>query len=129
VSTLNAEPTYVVALPAGLPLLNANGRVHWRTRARITKTLREAACVVAKQQRIPRLSRVEMTLVLHPHDKRPRDAHNWFPSFKAAIDGIVDAGVLVDDNTRFLAETRTVLGPVVRHNQIAVHITEIGTES
>jgi crossover junction endodeoxyribonuclease RusA len=127
---VNTEPTvYTVALPAGLPLLNANGRVHWRTRARITKTLREAACVVAKQQRIPRLGRVEMTLVLHPHDKRLRDAHNWYPSFKAAIDGIVDAGVLADDNSRFLTSTRTELGPVVRHTQIAIHITEIGDPS
>ena len=128
-TTPTETTTYIVTLPAGLPLLNANGRVHWRTRARITKTLREAACVVAKEQCIPRLSRVEMTLVLHPHDKRPRDPHNWYPSFKAAIDGIVDAGVLADDNSRFLAGTRTELGPAVRHNQIAIHITGIGAES
>jgi crossover junction endodeoxyribonuclease RusA len=118
--------TYVVTLPAGMKLLNANDRTHWRTRARITKALREAAEKSALDVQIPPLDRATIEAVLHPHDKRRRDAHNWYPSFKAAIDGIVDAGVLPDDNGKHLLEVKVVLGTPVRHNQIALRITPVG---
>lgn len=122
-TTPTETTTYIVALPAGMKLLNANDRTHWRTRARITKALREAAEESALDAQIPPLNRATIQAVLHPHDKRRRDAHNWYPSFKAAIDGVVDAGVLPDDNGKHLIKVEVVLGAPVRHNQIALRIT------
>ena len=127
--SINEDGAYVVTLPAGMKLLNANDRVHWRTRARITKALREAAGYSARAAQIPQLDRATIQAVLHPHDKRRRDAHNWYPSFKAAIDGIVDAGVLPDDNGKHLIKVEVVLGTPVRHTQIALHITPTGGAS
>lgn len=121
--------TYVVALPAGMKLLNANDRVHWRTRARITKALREAAEKSALDAHIPPQERITIQAVLHPHDKRRRDAHNWYPSFKAAIDGVVDAGVIPDDDDKHLISIEVVLGSPVRHTQIALHIAPLGDAS
>lgn len=121
--------TYVVALPAGMKLLNANDRVHWRTRARITKALREAAEESALAAHIPPQERITIQAVLHPHDKRRRDAHNWYPSFKAAIDGVVDAGVIPDDDGKHLISIEVVLGTPVRHTQISLHITPLGAKS
>lgn len=125
-STFTAEAAYVVALPAGMKLLNANDRVHWRTRARITKALREAAAATARAAHIPPQERITIRAVLHPHDKRRRDPHNWYPSYKAAIDGVVDAGVIPDDNGKHLVSIEVVLGSPVRHTQIALHITPVG---
>lgn len=124
--TITEDGAYVVTLPAGMKLLNANDRTHWRTRARITKALREAAEESALDAQIPPLDRATIQAVLHPHDKRRRDAHNWYPSFKAAIDGIVDAGVLPDDDGKHLLEVKVVLGTPVRHTQVALHITPAG---
>ena len=84
--------TFTIALPAGLELLNANDRGHWTRRRRVTATLREAATWLARQQRIPPLSRARITAVYEPPDRRRRDAPNWYPSFKAAIDGLSGRG-------------------------------------
>lgn len=123
---MSTSVEYIVALPAGMKLLNANDRTHWRTRARVTDALRQAAKLTARNARVPAMRQATIKAVLHPHDKRHRDAHNWAPSFKAAIDGIVDAGVLPDDDERFLLSVQMVLGSPVRHGQVALHITPVG---
>jgi hypothetical protein len=118
--------TYIVALPAGMKLLNANDRIHWRTRGRLTKALREAAAKSARDAHIPPMEQIRIKAVLHPHDKRRRDPHNWYPSYKACIDGIVDAGVIPDDDDKHLISIEVVLGTPVRHTQIALHIIPAG---
>lgn len=124
-TTPTETATYIVALPAGMKLLNANDRVHWRTRARITKALREAAEKSALDAHIPPQERISIQAVLHPHDKRRRDPHNWYPSFKAAIDGVVDAGVIPDDDGKHLISIEVVLGTPVRNTQISLRITPL----
>ena len=69
-----------------------------------------------------------MTGVLHPHDLRKRDPHNWVPSFKAMIDGVVDAKVLPDDDATHLLSFTIVLGEPVRRGQLALIIRSISPE-
>lgn len=128
-TTPTETTAYVVALPAGMKLLNANDRIHWRTRGRLTKALREAAAKSASDAHIPPMEQISIQAVLHPHDKRRRDPHNWYPSFKAAIDGIVDAGVISDDDGKHLISIEVVLGTPVRHTQISLRITPVGGAS
>jgi hypothetical protein len=120
---MSEDRTYTVTLPQGMTLLNANDRIHWRARARIAKGLREAAGFSARAAQIPPLDRIRVQAVLHPHDRRRRDPHNWYPSFKAAIDGLVDAGVIPDDDGKHLLSVEVVLGTPVCHNQISLRIT------
>ncbi|MEU5030632.1 hypothetical protein [Streptomyces milbemycinicus] len=40
--------------------------------------------------RIPRLERIYIRSVYFPATRRVRDPSNWYPSFKAAIDGPTD---------------------------------------
>ena len=120
-----APITYTVALPPGLKLLNANDRMHYRPRAALTATIVDAAIVMARQAKIPKLDRVTITAVLHPVDARRRDPHNWYPSIKAAIDGIVRAGVLSDDDSEHLLGVEVVLGAPVPRGQLALLITPI----
>lgn len=90
--------TVTVALPA-MPYLNSNDRPHWRTRGRKTKAIREAAAWATKALRQAPMNAVEITAVIHPKTARRFDPHNLQPTVKAAIDGIVDAQLIADDDS------------------------------
>lgn len=81
--------------------LSENDRLHWRTKARRTKTIRLIGHLTARG-RTP-MARADLVTRIGWPDRRQRDAHNLMPTLKAAIDGIVkDAGLLPDDNDRYL---------------------------
>lgn len=116
---------YTVALPAGLPLLNANERLHWRKKNDRTQAIADAAIVMARKAKIPTLDKVTITVVYHPNAKRRLDPHNWYPTVKAAIDGIVRAGVLPDDDHTHLLGVDIILGDPVPGSQLVLHITPL----
>lgn len=117
--------TFTVELPPGLPLLNANRRVHWRVRHERTKAIREAAYLLAQGQ-VPPLARAHVVGEYRPPDRRRRDVANLYPSFKAAIDGaLVDAGVLPDDSDRYLIGPDMRCGDVEPGGRLVLHITEL----
>jgi len=110
---------FVITLPAGLRLLNANQRLHYKRKGEYTAKLRSAAmeavsecpalmAALAAAKPDPLFQRAHILGVLHPRTDGRRDPANWYPSFKAAVDGLVDAGVLEDDD-----HTR-LLGPDMR---------------
>ncbi|MEU2062873.1 hypothetical protein [Streptomyces sp. NPDC013455] len=124
------EP-FVIALPAGLFLLNSNQRLNRHDRHRYVKALRDAAreavteCpslmdALAAAQPGPLFPRAHILGVLHPASGRRADPANWYPSFKSATDGLVDAGLFEDDDhTRVLGPDMR-LGRVVRGGQIVL---------
>lgn len=87
-----------------------NSYCHWRTRGRAAKQYRReawAACIEQRREPMVGLVRVRLTVNAGPtqeFDKRyrPLDAQNLIASLKAAIDGIVDAGVLAGDSKQYL---------------------------
>lgn len=95
---------WTLLIPAPTTWMNANQRHnHWSQRSGPTKLWREAAELHARNAHIPRLERARITAVVHRADRRRDcDSHNRYPTVKAAVDGIVDAGVLEDDCDRFL---------------------------
>ncbi|GAA3223050.1 hypothetical protein [Actinocorallia longicatena] len=108
--------TFTLLVPDVL-MLSANVRLHWRRKAAITRGIRFATKVQALNQKIPRLERVHILGEYLPVDRRRRDPANWAPSAKAAVDGLVDAGVLEDDD-----HTR-VTGPDMRLGDLAQDVT------
>lgn len=126
---------YVLEFPPGTLLLTANGRSsknavsagnRWRKRE-VTASLRDMGCRLAKNQGIPRLERVRIRALYFPPDKRRRDAPNLlFHSSKAAIDGIVDAGVLADDADKYVLSLELAPGGhIVRGGQMVIEIIEV----
>lgn len=115
-------PDWTVELPAGLDLLNSNQRLHPMVRSKLTAAIRQAGRKAAEQARVPRIARAYIIGELRPVDRRRRDQGNWYPSAKAAVDGLVDAGVLADDDSTRLVGPDMRLGPVVKGSQIALHI-------
>lgn len=117
---------YTIALPPGMPLLNANTRNHRVADARIGKELRRAAYLLARSQKIPTLEYGHAFYLIHPKTvNRRRDPGNWAPSAKAAIDGIVDAGILRDDNSRLLLGPDPRLGSPRAMEQLVLVITDL----
>lgn len=117
--------SWSVALPAGLTLLNANRRMHWARRAELTRNIRAASFACVKSAKVPRLRRAQIVVEFRPPDRRRRDVHNLYPSAKAAIDGLVDAGVLPDDSDRYLVGPDMRAGEVAPLARLVLHITEL----
>lgn len=99
----------------GSEWLNLNVRMHYMKTNRITQEWRQQAHWRAKANKTPAFETVEeIVATLRFTDNRRRDGHNWMPTIKAAIDGLVDAGVLDDDSSRYLRRVSVVIGDVDR---------------
>lgn len=80
---------------------------HWRARYDATRAWREAAAWVAKGDSLPQVERpVVITLTVTPPDRRRRDVDSFALAYKAAVDGLRDAGVIADDSWTHVPEMR-----------------------
>ena len=86
-------------------VLSANVEKHWAVRARHVKVIRDMAWVMAKHHRYPPMKRATIDVEVTWPDNRRRDASNLAPTAKAAIDGFVDAGLLLDDSDKYVEAT------------------------
>lgn len=82
------------------PPLNANQRLHWAQKAKLTRMIRDETSEQAI--RIPRAEHVMVRLTWVVSDLRRRDSDNIYPTFKAMCDGLVDAGVVDDDTPAYM---------------------------
>ena len=91
--------------PFDLPqtdMLSLNGRADRRTLSPRIRTLRMQASVMARAARCPSFERARLVAWVRFPDGRRRDLHNYMPTLKALVDGLVDAGLLPDDDSRHL---------------------------
>lgn len=118
---------WVLELPAGMELLSLNGREHWAARNRKTQALKQAAWVLARRAKIPRLERAFITVEYQPPDRRRRDAENTCAaSGKACADGLVAAGVLEDDECpRYVTGIYCTIGERYPKGRLVLTITEV----
>lgn len=123
---------FAVVLPAGLDLINANKRMHQRDRSKLTAKIRAAAfeavseCpslmdALAAAKPGPLFERAHILGLLCPATNgRRRDPANWYGSFKAAVDGLVDAGLFDDDDHTRVVGPDMRLGKVVKGGQLVL---------
>jgi hypothetical protein len=130
------EPiTHLVALPPGYravaekPLFRcgANARLHRMARHRVTKGIRGAMVIAARAAGLEQITvPVSIRAVQHPAPgTRALDSENIAPLVKAAIDGLRDAGVLINDSPRYVTEVTNALGDRIPGGQLVLHLTEI----
>jgi len=79
-------------------VLTSNQRRHYQDTARATKVLRLTGKLNAESQGLKPMTRVHLHVFVGWPDRRRRDVPNLWPTIKALVDGIVDAGILPDDN-------------------------------
>lgn len=91
--------------------ISMNDRGHWRGRAAKLKRVRGDAFTAAKIARIPALDGFTVELHYAPRDKRRRDPENLIATLKPFVDGLIDAGVAVDDCPPYYRTTIPVIDP------------------
>lgn len=105
----------ILKVPAPEKYMNANDRPpHWAVKAKQTKAWREAGYAAALTASLPKIDKAHIVATLFFHDSRQRDPNNYNPTTKAILDGMVDAGVFVDDNWKH------VVGPDHRVGETTV---------
>lgn len=113
----------VIRFPPPARPLNMNDRKHWAAKAKLTAAWREAAYVAAIKNILYRnqpFSVVQLVIPVRSLKVR-RDPSNWYPTVKACVDGLVDAGVFADDSSKHLA---TVEPEFKQGGYVEVHIRE-----
>lgn len=98
-----------IDLPWTTPPLTANQRLHWAKKATITREVRSTTAVLARHHKARRADRLIVTLHYQPKQHRTRDRHNLWPLVKACVDGIVDAGVVCDDDSEHVSTPEPVI--------------------
>lgn len=113
----------IIELPPINPKLHAHNTGHWRTKAAAVKQLRGIAQVTAR----PLVSETWDRAKVHYHfcvpDNRRRDEGNMIHAQKPAIDGIVKAGLIVDDSWQYLS-TGSVTVEIDQENPRVILIFE-----
>jgi len=71
--------------------------------------------------------RVKVKCTFRAADNRRRDSANVYPSYKAILDGAVDAHVIKDDSDKYVASFEMVRGPnrTDRKSQLILEIIEV----
>jgi len=100
---------WTLTVPAPCEFINLNSRMHWAQKAKLTKAWRRCTWLSATADNLPtNLQRVHITAHIIKRTSRQYDAHNLLPTLKAAIDGLVDHGLIPDDTNKHL------IGPDLR---------------
>lgn len=113
-----------VPLVDGKPPLNANQRLHHMRRHTLTADIRSVVAWKAKAAKVGRHEHITVQLEYRPGDNRTRDPSNLMPTMKAAVDGLRDAGVVEDDDPRYVTERMPIIhpGPGERRLWITVEV-------
>lgn len=90
--------TFTVTIPAPTRWMNSNDRRSAKVNAPDIKLWRDAARQYARAARLPKLGACRITARVSLPANRVRDSPNYYPTIKAAIDGLKDGEVFDDDN-------------------------------
>lgn len=117
----------VIDVAAPCQFINSNQRLHRMAQAKLTKTWRNATALAAHDTQ-PFAGQVRIIAHIYKPRNGRYDTNNLAPTTKAMVDGLVDAGVLVDDSTEF------VVGPDHRHGgkgtaRIVLEINQLTQEA
>ena len=80
--------------------------MHHMERAALTREWREAFGWLARKEHLAPVSQAIIVVQPHLRFKRSMDCDACMPAAKAAIDGLIDAGVLIDDKPPNIVEIR-----------------------
>lgn len=91
--------------------LSLNDRLHWRAKADHVRTIRAAVAWSAKALRLGQLGHATIQLHYAPGRGGKHDADNLVATSKPAVDGLRDAGVIVDDSTEHITQLMPTVHP------------------
>ena len=97
------EPLHIIYLPKPHKDLSPNSRVHWAISANLKKSLRFNSylmfrALVRGKDELQGFKEATIKRVFYFKDNRRRDKDNFDAMTKAVSDGMVDSGLLLDDD-------------------------------
>lgn len=106
--------------------LTLNQRHHHKAKARLVAEIRRAAGWATKALKLGHHDHVSVQLHYRPGDARRRDPENLVATQKPAIDGLVDAGLIDDDDPLHLTWWAPAIHPEPgkRRLWLAIHLPE-----
>lgn len=102
---------------------NSERKGHWSSRAKLTKAWRDYFHMIGKDR--PRLAWAHITVTPFQARGVLQDTGACHPAVKAAVDGMVDAGILENDTAEFL---RSLTFLPTRRGEDGLHILVEGEE-
>lgn len=124
--------TWHLSLPFTRPPLTLNMRhSHWSAERRISRQIRQTACVLARAQRIPPCARIAVELHYQQRARRRIDGDNLMATVKPCVDGLRDAGVVVDDDSTRVVHHSPVVHepePGQRHGLLWLVVRDLSSE-
>tara|TARA_R110002020_G_scaffold246713_1_gene460579 strand:+ start:2279 stop:2686 length:408 start_codon:yes stop_codon:yes gene_type:complete len=106
--------------------MNKERTWHYYTRAQHVKAVRERFAWLALSEKIPKLEYVCIDIVpLVTNIKQTADPAAHYPTAKAAIDGLVDANILDDDNDKHIESITFWKSVKWKHDGLRLVITEL----
>lgn len=123
------------SLAKGNQMINSNDRYHFILKSQLTEYLRTLACEKVREQSGTELVLGErynednpctILITICPPTNRRMDAPNFYPTVKALIDGMTDAGLWSDDNNDVILMTAFKRGETTTNKKYTVKITITG---
>lgn len=107
-------------------LANDQRRWHW-SRVSRAKTAAQFAvwAAVRARPRVPPLDRVRLHVTWYVPDRRRRDPDGLGPFLKSAADALVEAGVIVDDDSTHVVRTSSSILLDRERPRIEMEVVEI----
>lgn len=114
----------------GNEMISSNDRLDPHTKAELTKYLRELSTKTALEQ-FEKIGNVPYFSEEHPchigiticaPTNRRMDSPNWYPTIKALIDGLTDAGVFEDDNNKIITSMTFLPGETTDNKKYRIEI-------
>ena len=106
---LSGTNVIVIRVPKAGDLMTMNQRKHWTWVSKNKRAWRDAVCkeaVARPELAFPNCGIRSVVRCVFPVKQiRRRDPHNYYPTVKPIVDGLVDAGLWPDDTPDFV-ETR-----------------------
>jgi hypothetical protein len=109
--------------------MNKERTWHYYTRAQEVKAVRERFAWLALSKNIPKLEYVSIDIVpLVVNLKQSADPAAVYPTAKAAIDGLVDANILDDDNDKYIESITFWKSVQWKNDGLRLVITDLKTK-
>lgn len=98
-----------ISLESGNEIINANDKLHWHVKHKLTAHLRMLGCEATQSEEYSidkplfhEANTCEVVIKISSPTNRRLDGPNLYPTVKALIDGMTDSGLWSDDNNNVI---------------------------
>ena len=110
--------------------INATRNMHPQQLAKTVRAWRQGFALLALEAKVPHLGRITIGVTpLHKDRRSPQDVAACAPAAKAAIDGLVDAGVIDDDDPSHLLSITFSQREVCSMDGLRLVVYEVGAST